>query len=347
MSGDVRIGVVGVGHLGRHHARLLAATAGARLVGVADTSAERLATVASAHGVEAFTDYRELIGKVDAISIAVPTVDHLTVAREFLTAGVHVLVEKPMTATVAEAEELIALAEGAGCRLAVGHTERFNPAVAAAIPLVSSPRFIEVHRLSGFPDRSLDIDVVFDVMIHDLDIVLAIDRSEVIQLDAIGVPVLSHKVDLANARLKFASGCTVNLTASRISRDRVRKVRFIQRDSYVSVDYAEQELEAFRIVPRPRRERNIVQRARGDVLILWAASCELRHLGTLPRQDRASFALTPRAALLTRQVCRPAESEEEELSRDAWGCNTDRAEQDEYRLVKDVLTKHRTQRVNR
>jgi predicted dehydrogenase len=251
MSGDVRIGVVGVGHLGRHHARLLAATAGARLVGVADTSAERLATVASAHGVEAFTDYRELIGKVDAISIAVPTVDHLTVAREFLTAGVHVLVEKPMTATVAEAEELIALAEGAGCRLAVGHTERFNPAVAAAIPLVSSPRFIEVHRLSGFPDRSLDIDVVFDVMIHDLDIVLAIDRSEVIQLDAIGVPVLSHKVDLANARLKFASGCTVNLTASRISRDRVRKVRFIQRDSYVSVDYAEQELEAFRIVPRP------------------------------------------------------------------------------------------------
>jgi predicted dehydrogenase len=251
MSGDVRIGVVGVGHLGRHHARLLAATAGARLVGVADTSAERRATVASAHGVEAFTDYRELIGKVDAISIAVPTVDHLTVAREFLTAGVHVLVEKPMTATVAEAEELIALAEGAGCRLAVGHTERFNPAVAAAIPLVSSPRFIEVHRLSGFPDRSLDIDVVFDVMIHDLDIVLAIDRSEVIQLDAIGVPVLSHKVDLANARLKFASGCTVNLTASRISRDRVRKVRFIQRDSYVSVDYAEQELEAFRIVPRP------------------------------------------------------------------------------------------------
>lgn len=247
----LRVGVVGVGHLGRHHARLLAATPGARLVGVSDLSAERAQAAVGSTGAEAVTDYRALIGKVDAVSIAVPTVDHITVAREFLNAGVHVLVEKPMTTTLAEADELIALAESKGRMLAVGHTERFNPAVAAAIPLITRPRFIEVHRLSGFPERSLDIDVVFDVMIHDLDIVLAIDRSDVLSVEAVGVPVLSPKVDIANARLKFASGCTVNLTASRISRDKVRKVRFFQPDMYVSVDYGEQELDVWRIVPQP------------------------------------------------------------------------------------------------
>ena len=247
----VRIGVVGVGHLGRHHARLLASATGAQLVGVADLSAERAEAAATANGCPSHSDYRALLGQVDAVSIAVPTVEHLRVARDFLDAGVHVLVEKPMTSTLAEAEEMLALADRAGCILAVGHTERFNPAVAAAIPLISAPRFIEVHRLSGFPDRSLDIDVVFDVMIHDLDIVLAIDHSDVVSVDAVGVPVLSHKVDIANARLKFASGCTVNLTASRISRDKVRKVRLIQRNLYVSVDYGEQELEAYRVVPKP------------------------------------------------------------------------------------------------
>jgi len=270
MGTQIRVGVVGVGHLGRHHARLLASASGARLIGVSDVSAERAEAVAAATHCTSFTDYRSLMGQVDAVSIAVPTVDHLRVAKDFLTAGVHVLVEKPMTATLAEAEELLALADKTGCVLAVGHTERFNPAVAAAIPLISAPRFIEVHRLSGFPDRSLDIDVVFDVMIHDLDIVLAIDQSEVLTVDAVGVPVLSHKVDIANARLKFASGCTVNLTASRISRDRVRKVRFFQRDLYVSVDYGEQELEAYRIVPRegerPAIEGGMVPVEKGEPL---------------------------------------------------------------------------------
>jgi predicted dehydrogenase len=264
-----------VGHLGRHHARLLASADGARLVGVADIAPERAEAAATAHGCPSFSDYRALLGQVDAVSIAVPTVDHLRVAREFLVAGVHVLVEKPMTSTLAEATELLALADRAGCVLAVGHTERFNPAVAAAIPLISAPRFIEVHRLSGFPERSLDIDVVFDVMIHDLDIVLAIDHSDVVSVDAVGVPVLSPKVDIANARLKFASGCTVNLTASRISRDRVRKVRFFQRDLYVSVDYGEQELEAYRIVPkpgdRPAIEGGMVPVVKGEPL-----GCELQ-----------------------------------------------------------------------
>jgi len=267
---DVRVGVVGVGHLGRHHARLLAATPGARLMAVSDLSAERAQAAAAGTGAEVFTDYRSMIGKVDAVSIAVPTVDHVTVAREFLNAGVHVLVEKPMTTTLAEAEELIALAENVGRVLAVGHTERFNPAVAAAIPLVKQPRFIEVHRLSGFPERSLDIDVVFDVMIHDLDIVLAIDPSEVVSVTAVGVPVLSPKVDIANARLKMASGCTVNLTASRISRDKVRKVRFFQPDMYVSVDYGEQELDVWRIVPqeggRPKIEGGSLPVEKGEPL---------------------------------------------------------------------------------
>jgi predicted dehydrogenase len=248
---DLRVGVVGVGHLGRHHARLLAATPGARLVGVADLDAERAAAASAATGAPACADHRALIGQVDAVSIAVPTVHHLAVARDFLQAGVHVLVEKPMTISLEEAAEMLALAERAGVTLAVGHTERFNPAVAAAIPLITAPRFIEVHRLSGFPERSLDIDVVFDVMIHDLDIVLAIDSSDVVSVDAVGVPVLSHKVDIANTRLRLASGCTVNLTASRISRDRVRKVRFFQRDSYVSVDYGDQELDVWRVTPQP------------------------------------------------------------------------------------------------
>lgn len=253
----VRVGVVGVGHLGRHHARLLAGAPGAQLVAVADLSRERAEAAAAATGATAHVDYRALIGQVDAVSIAVPTVDHVTVAREFLEAGVHVLVEKPMTTTLAEAEALIALADRVGRVLAVGHTERFNPAVAAAIPLVTHPRFIEVHRLSGFPERSLDIDVVFDVMIHDLDIILAIDPSDVVSVEAVGVPVLSPKVDIANARLKLASGCTVNLTASRISRDKVRKVRFFQPHMYVSVDYGDQELDVWRIVPQPEGRPNI------------------------------------------------------------------------------------------
>ncbi|MEO6222228.1 MAG: Gfo/Idh/MocA family oxidoreductase, partial [Vicinamibacterales bacterium] len=284
----VRIGVVGVGHLGRHHARLLAASSGAQLVGIADVSPERAGAAEKANGCPSYSDYRALIGKVDAVSIAVPTLDHLRVARDFLDAGVHVLVEKPMTSTLAEAQELVALADRAGCVLAVGHTERFNPAVAAAIPMISAPRFIEVHRLSGFPDRSLDIDVVFDVMIHDLDIVLAIDRSEVLSVDAVGVPVLSEKVDIANARLKFASGCTVNLTASRISRDRVRKVRFFQRDQYVyvSVDYGEQELEAYRIVPgqagRPAIDGGTVKVEKGEPLGL-----ELQDFVDAIREGRA------------------------------------------------------------
>jgi predicted dehydrogenase len=186
------------------------------------------------------------------------------VARPFLERGIHVLLEKPMAASLDEADELIETARRSGAILAVGHTERFNPAMAAALPVLQQPRFIEVHRLSGFPERSLDIDVIFDVMIHDLDIILAVDRSDVVAVEAIGVPVLTPKVDIANARVRFASGCTANITASRISRDKVRKVRCFQPDMYVSVDYAAQELEVWRLRHRPG-DRPAIEGGRVDV----------------------------------------------------------------------------------
>jgi predicted dehydrogenase len=250
--GPLKVGVVGVGHLGRHHARLLGAMPGVTVVGVADLLLDRAqAAAANAPGAEALTDSRALIGRVDAVSVAVPTIDHLAVARPFLERGTAVLVEKPMAASLADASEMIALAERHGAILAAGHTERFNPAIALALPQLRTPRFIEVHRLSGFPERSLDIDVIFDVMIHDLDIILAVAKSEVVSVEAVGVPVLTPKIDICNARVKFASGCIANITASRISRDKVRKVRFFQPDMYVSVDYAAQELEIWRLVPRP------------------------------------------------------------------------------------------------
>lgn len=252
MSAPTRVGVVGVGYLGRHHARLLNTIDGAVLAGVADLSRERAeAAAASASHARVATDAREWIDHVDAVTIAVPTVDHLVVARPFLERGIHVLVEKPMAASLAEAHEMVGLAEKSGALLAVGHTERFNPAIALALPHLQTPRFIEVHRLSGFPERSTDIDVIFDLMIHDLDIILAVDRSPVAAVEAVGVPVLTPKIDICNARIRFESGAIANVTASRISRDKVRKVRFIQPDMYLSVDYGAQELEMWRLLRRP------------------------------------------------------------------------------------------------
>jgi len=184
------------------------------------------------------------------VTIAAPTEAHHDIAMEFLRRGTSVLVEKPMTRTVAEAQALIAAAEQSGATLAVGHTERYNPAIATVMPFVTTPRFIEVHRLGVFPDRSLDIDVVFDLMIHDLDIILSLVKSDPVSIEAVGVPVLTDKYDIANARLRFATGCIANVTASRISRERVRKIRFFQPDAYVSIDYAEQEVEGYRLLRR-------------------------------------------------------------------------------------------------
>jgi predicted dehydrogenase len=245
---SVRVAVIGVGALGKHHARIFAELPGAELVGIVDINEARARDVATAVDVPFTTAAANLPWAVDGVTIAVPTESHLEVALPFLERGTAVLVEKPLARDSSEAEQMIRAAEKSGAVFGVGHTERYNPAVAAVRPLIDHPRFIEVHRLGTFPDRSLDIDVVFDVMIHDLDVVLSIVGSQVTTVEAVGVAVLTPKPDIANARLKFASGCIANLTASRISRDRVRKIRLFQRDSYISVDYAAQEAERWRLV---------------------------------------------------------------------------------------------------
>jgi predicted dehydrogenase len=247
---SLRVAVIGVGYLGRHHARILSTLPGAELVGVVDTNQARAEEMAAAYSTRPFTDYRAVLGHVDAVSIAVPTELHRDIAVPFLSAGIPVLVEKPMARSLAEAGAMITAARDAGAALAVGHTERFNPAVAAARPLLADPRFIEVHRLGTFPERSLDIDVVFDLMIHDLDVVLSLVHADVESIEAVGVPVLTGRVDIANARLRFANGCIANLTASRISRERVRKIRFFQPATYLSIDYAAQKVERWRLVKK-------------------------------------------------------------------------------------------------
>ncbi len=247
MTAPLRLAVVGVGHLGQHHARLLAGMDGVELVGVVDANQARADEIGARFRVPAFVTAADVLARVDAVAVAVPTTAHVEVSRLFLDRGIPVLVEKPIAPSVAEADVLIACAAKSGALLAVGHTERFNPAVAAALPLVSRPRFIEVHRLGTFPDRSLDIDVIFDLMIHDLDMLLAAVGSEVESVEAVGVHVLTPRTDIANARLRFAGGCIANVTASRISRDRVRKARFFQHDSYVSIDYAAREVEFYRL----------------------------------------------------------------------------------------------------
>jgi len=247
-SRKLRVAVIGVGHLGRHHARILSAMPGVELVAVVDTNQARAEEIAASARTRPVFHARELAGQVDAVTIAVPTELHHEVAIPLLTSGVPVLVEKPMARSLAEADEMIAAAARVGVALAIGHTERFNPAVEAARPLLVDPRFIEVHRLGAFPERSLDIDVVFDLMIHDLDVVLSLVPAEVEAIEAVGVPVLTDRVDIANARLRFANGCIANVTASRISRDRVRKIRFFQPTAYLSIDYAAQKVELWRLI---------------------------------------------------------------------------------------------------
>lgn len=253
----LRLAVIGVGYLGRQHARILSSLPDAELVAVVDTNRARAEEIAAAHGTRAFSDYREVVDQVDAVTIAVPTKLHHDIAVACLSAGIPVLVEKPMARSPAEAEAMIAAARQADVALAVGHTERFNPAVVAARPLLTAPRFIEVHRLGTFPERSLDIDVVFDLMIHDLDVVLSLVKSEAESMEAVGVPVLTGRVDIANARVRFANGCIANLTASRISRERVRKIRFFQPAAYLSIDYAAQKVELWRLVKTEGRMPSI------------------------------------------------------------------------------------------
>ncbi len=235
--------------MGQHHARIYRELPGVELAGIADSDPAKLQEIQRVLEVPAFQDYRELLGRVDGVSVAVPTHLHAPIARDCLKRGIDVLVEKPLAETLKEAEDLTDLAVQRGRILQVGHVERFNGAVRALHRIVKAPGFIECHRLSPFPQRGTDVDVVLDLMIHDIDIILSVVKSPVTQVNAVGVPVLTDRVDIANARLQFASGCVANVTASRVSVERVRKIRVFQPDTYISLDYASQEITLYRRLP--------------------------------------------------------------------------------------------------
>ena len=234
----IRVGVVGTGEFGRNHARVYGEVPGAKLVGVYDKDPARAAQVAAEFQTRALASIGELRGLADAVSVAVPTLEHSTVGCTLMEMGLDVLVEKPMAHNLAEADELLDAAKKFGRILQVGHVERFNPAVLAVEPILNRPLFFEVHRLGVFTARSLDVDVIYDVMIHDLDILLTLVKEPVTEVKAVGIPVLTDKVDIAHARLEFAGGAVANVTASRVSTERVRKMRFFQQHEYISLDYA-------------------------------------------------------------------------------------------------------------
>jgi len=244
----IRVAVVGVGEFGRNHARVWGEIEGAELAGIVDTNAERARQIAAEHGTRVIPDVAALAAEhVDAVSLAVPTKDHARIGCALLDAGFDVLVEKPMAASLDEADLLIASAQRARRILQIGHVERFNPAVTAAQAIVSRPMFFEVHRLGIFTPRSMDIDVVYDVMIHDLDILLSFVNAPVTDLKAVGIPVITGKVDIAHARIEFSTGTVANVTASRVSTERVRKMRFFQEHEYISLDFARQDILRVRV----------------------------------------------------------------------------------------------------
>jgi predicted dehydrogenase len=249
----IRVAVAGCGEFGRNHARVYREMESAELVGVFDTDSARAAAFAQEFATRAFSSLEQMQGQVDAASVAVPTVAHAEVGCALMQLGIDVLVEKPMAKDLADADALLAAAKKYSRILQVGHVERFNPAVLAVEPIINRPLFFEVHRLGVFTPRSLDVDVIYDLMIHDLDILLALVGEPVIEVKAVGIPVLSDKVDIAHARLEFAGGAVANVTASRVSTERVRKVRFFQQHEYISLDYARRD--ALRVgVKRPGSE---------------------------------------------------------------------------------------------
>ncbi len=242
----IRVGVVGVGYLGKFHAEKYARMPDVELVGVADINASRAQKIAGQLSTNAFTHHNQLIGKVEAVSIAVPTPAHYSVSKHFLDHDIDVLIEKPMTTSISEADALIESAEARGLILQVGHLERFNPATVALQDIVRRPLFIEAHRLCLFPERNTDVSVVLDLMIHDIDIIMNFVQSEILTIHAAGAPVICEHVDIANVRLEFNNGCVANVTASRVSAKNQRKLRIFQKDAYVSVDFANHEITVIR-----------------------------------------------------------------------------------------------------
>jgi predicted dehydrogenase len=241
----VAAAVIGVGYLGRFHAEKYAASEKAKLVGVVDVNRQRADEIGAMVGARALTDYRQLFGSVQCVSIAVPTRSHYRVARDCIDAGVDVLVEKPLTADIGEARELVAAAQAKGVIMQVGHLERFNPAIRRLESVIKDPKFVECHRLAPFVERGTDVDVVLDLMIHDIDVIASLVRAPVERVEAVGVSVLTDKPDIANARITFANGCIANVTSSRVSLKRERKVRFFQPDAYISIDYDQRRAQIF------------------------------------------------------------------------------------------------------
>jgi predicted dehydrogenase len=243
----IRVGVVGVGALGQHHARVYSTLPDVTLVGVVDTRPGRAEEIAGPYATQAYADYRQLFGKVDAVSIATPTTLHAEIGEQFLNQGVSVLVEKPISHTLAGADQLIRAAEANRRVLMVGHLERFNPAIQAVRQIVNRPRFFEAHRMGLFSPRSLDIDVILDLMIHDLDIISLLVAAPPAHIEAVGIAILTKQIDIANARIQFADGCVANVTASRVSMEKIRKLRFFQAREYISIDYTRQDVAIFRL----------------------------------------------------------------------------------------------------
>jgi len=303
----VRVGVWGAGVWGEKHARIYEALPETELVGVYDHHPGRGAEVAARHGARAFERPEDLLAACEAVSVAVPTIDHRAAAEQALAAGCHVLVEKPMAATVAEADAMLQAAQRAHRTLQVGQVERFNPALVAARPLVRGPKFIEAHRLAAFQPRSLDIDVVLDLMIHDIDAVLQFTGRLPEAISAVGVSVLSPTVDIANARLEFDDGCIANLTASRVAQERLRRIRFFQADTYVSVDLFAKTGDVFRLdrrsEPPIRRDALLVQDAEPLALEL---SAFVKSLGG--REEGAASGRAGREALRVAEEVRSAMS---------------------------------------
>jgi predicted dehydrogenase len=302
--------VIGVGHLGRHHARILAALPGVSLTGVVDINRDRASQIASQFGAVAYSSVDGIAEKLDLAVVAVPTESHAAIALPLIESGVHTLIEKPVARTVIEADTLIAAAQRAGVVLAVGHSERFNPAVVAARPYINDPRFIEVHRLGTSPERSLDVDVVLDLMIHDLDLILSLVSSDVDTVEAVGVPVLTPRVDIANARVRFNNGCIANLTASRISKEAIRKIRVFQRDAYVSIDTAARDVEMWTVAPQPGAAPRISgsklpvtadEPLKGELEDFVAAVRERRQPAVPGEQGRSALALAVRILELMAQ----------------------------------------------
>jgi predicted dehydrogenase len=241
----VRVGVVGVGALGRHHARVYASLPDAELIGIVDTFPGRAEEVAGPLETKVFPSYSDLLGKVDAVSIATPTILHAEMGAQFLKEGIHVLVEKPISHTLEDADRLIQAARQNSRVLQIGHLERFNPAVMQLREIVRKPRFFEAHRMGLFSPRSLDIDVILDLMIHDLDIICLLVPSPVAKVSAVGIAILSNRIDIANARVHFEDGCVANITASRVSMEKIRKLRLFQKREYLSLDYTRQDIAIF------------------------------------------------------------------------------------------------------